>query len=92
MVRQGANRSCYPLDAAATAADGGEVMRTIEEIGKRAALLKWKRQFRPFEKCPVCYGLLSSCELCRGSGKVIQEDIDAWNNPIAKMRREVKGE
>lgn len=64
-------------------------MLTIEEIGKHAALLKWKRQFGPFEKCPVCYGLLHSCELCRGHGKVIQEDIDAWNNPIAKMRREV---
>ncbi|MCL0782289.1 hypothetical protein [Klebsiella pneumoniae] len=33
-------------------------MRTIEELGKRAALLKWKRQFGPFEKCPVCYGFL----------------------------------
>ena len=64
-------------------------MRTIEEISKRAALLKWKRQFGPFEKCPVCYGLLRSCELCHGHGKVIQEDIDSWNNPIAKMRREV---
>jgi hypothetical protein len=47
-------------------------MRTIEEIGKRAALLKWRRQFGPFEKCPVCYGLLHSCELCHGHGKVIQ--------------------
>ncbi|MBZ6551243.1 MULTISPECIES: hypothetical protein [Klebsiella/Raoultella group] len=65
-------------------------MRTIEEIGKHAALLKWKRQFG--EKCPVCYGLLRSCELCNGHGKVIQEDIDAWNNPIAQMRREAKGE
>lgn len=67
-------------------------MRTIEEIGKRAALLKWRRQFGPFVKCPVCYGLRPSCALCHGHGKVIQEDIDAWNNPIAKMRREVKGE
>ncbi|HBQ5693361.1 TPA: hypothetical protein MAL10_002760 [Klebsiella pneumoniae] len=66
-------------------------MRTIEEINKHAALLKWKRQFGPFEKCQVCYGLLSSCELCHGSGKVIQEDIDSWNNPITKMRREAKG-
>ncbi|ENS0251747.1 TPA: hypothetical protein MYU56_003527 [Klebsiella pneumoniae] len=66
-------------------------MRTIEEIGKHAALLKWKRQFGPFEKCPACYGILSSCELCHGSGKVIQEDIDSWNNPITKMRREAKG-
>ncbi|EMW2193025.1 hypothetical protein K1J23_16675 [Enterobacter hormaechei] len=65
-------------------------MLTIEEISKRAAALKWKRQFGPFAKCPVCYGLLRSCELCCGSGKVIQEDIDAWNNPIAQMRREVK--
>ena len=65
-------------------------MRTIEEIGKHAALLKWKRQFGPFEKCPVCYWLLSSCKLCHGSGKVIQEDIDSWNNPITKMRREEK--
>ena len=64
------------------------MMRTIEEIGKHAALLKWRRTF---EKCPVCYGLLSSCELCHGSGKVIQEDIDSWNNPITKMRREAKG-
>lgn len=64
-------------------------MRTIEEIGKHAALLKWKRQFGPFEKCPVCYGLLSSCQLYSGNGKVIQEDIDAWNNPIAQMRREL---
>nr|WP_315299943.1 hypothetical protein [Raoultella terrigena] len=67
-------------------------MLTIEEISKRAAALKWKRQFGPFEKCPVCYGLLRSCELCNGHGKVIQEDIDAWNNPIAQMRREAKGE
>lgn len=66
-------------------------MRTIEEIGKHAALLKWKRQFGPFEKCPVCYWLLSSCQLCHGSSKVIQEDIDSWNNPIAKMRREANG-
>lgn len=66
-------------------------MRTIEEIGKRAALLNVKRQFGPFEKCPVCYGLLYSCELCHGNGKVIQEDIDSWNNPITKMRREAKG-
>ena len=66
-------------------------MRTIEEIGKRAAVLKWKRQFGPFENCPVCYGLLRSCELCRGNVKVIQEDIDSWNNPIATMRREAKG-
>ncbi|MBD3722777.1 hypothetical protein IE978_21080 [Klebsiella pneumoniae] len=66
-------------------------MHTIEEIGKRAALLKWKRQFGPFEKCPVCYGLLSSCQLCSGNGKVIQEDIDSRNNPIAKMRREANG-
>lgn len=65
-------------------------MRTIEELGKHAALLKWKRQFGLFEKCPVCYGLLSSCKLCHGSGKVIQEDIDSWNNPITKMRREEK--
>lgn len=67
------------------------MMLSIEELGKRAALLKWKRKFGPFEKCSVCYGLLSSCELCRGAGKVIQEDIDSWNNPITKMRREAKG-
>lgn len=67
-------------------------MRTIEEIGKRAALLKWRRQFGPLEKCPVCFGLLSACELCSGHGKLIQEDIDAWNNPIAQMCREVKSE
>lgn len=66
------------------------MMLSIEEMGKRAALLKCKRQFGPFEKCPVCYGLLSSCKLCHGSGKVIQEDIDSWNNPITKMRREEK--
>lgn len=64
-------------------------MRTIEEVFKHATLLKWKRQFGPFEKCPVCYGILSSCKLCHGSGKVIQEDIDSLNNPITKMRREV---
>lgn len=66
-------------------------MLSIEEIGKRAALLKWKRQFGPFEKCPACFGLLRSCELCHGHSKVIQEDIDAWNNPIAQMSREAKG-
>ncbi|HDK9834809.1 TPA: hypothetical protein PVS94_005507, partial [Klebsiella pneumoniae] len=55
-------------------------MRTIEELGKRAALLKWKRQFGPFEKCPVCYGILTGCKLCGGNGRVIQEDIDAWKN------------
>lgn len=53
------------------------MMRTIEELGKRAALLKWKRQFGPFEKCPVCYGILTGCKLCGGNGRVIQEDIDA---------------
>lgn len=79
------------MDGFASLPAGGEVMRTIEEIGRHAALLKWKRQFGPFEKCPVCYGLLSSCELCHGSGKVIQEDVDSWNNPITKMRREAKG-
>lgn len=67
------------------------MMRTIEEIGKHAALLNCKRKFGPFEKCPVCYGILSSCELCHGSGKVIQEDIDSWNNLITKMRREARG-
>ncbi|MBW5935350.1 hypothetical protein [Klebsiella michiganensis] len=66
-------------------------MVIFEVIGKHAALLKWKRQFGPFEKCPACYGILSSCELCHGSGKVIQEDIDSWYNPITKMRREAKG-
>ncbi|MDK1920150.1 hypothetical protein MKS08_23630 [Klebsiella sp. K4-74] len=65
------------------------MMPSIEEMGKRAALLKWKRQFGPFEKCPECYGLLSGCMLCGGNGWVIQEDIDAWNNPIAKMRRQI---
>lgn len=64
-------------------------MPTIEDICKHAALLNLKRQFGPFEKCPVCYGILSSCKLCHGSGKVIQEDIDAWNNPITQMNREV---
>ncbi|MBD3702816.1 hypothetical protein IE986_29895 [Klebsiella pneumoniae] len=53
------------------------MMPSIEEMGKRAALLKWKRQFGPFEKCPECYGLLSGCMLCGGNGRVIQEDIDA---------------
>ncbi|HCQ8064690.1 TPA: hypothetical protein OL904_005307 [Klebsiella pneumoniae] len=57
-------------------------MRTIEELGKRAALLKWKRQFGPFEKCPVCYGILTDCKFCGGNGRVIQEDIDAWKNNI----------
>lgn len=57
-------------------------MRTLEELGKRAALLKWKRQFGPFEKCPVCYGILTGCKLCGGNGRVIQEDIDAWKNNI----------
>lgn len=67
-------------------------MLTIEEIGKRAALLKWRRQFGPFVKCPVCSGFVPGCKLCGGSGKVIHEDIDAWNNPFAKMKREAKGE
>lgn len=58
------------------------MMPSIEEMGKRAALLKWKRQFGPFEKCPECYGLLSGCMLCGGNGRVIQEDIDAWKNNI----------
>ncbi len=57
-------------------------MRTIEELGKRAALLKWKRQFGPFEKCPVCYGILTGSKLCGSNGRVIQEDIDAWKNNI----------
>ncbi|EPK9348096.1 hypothetical protein QDZ90_005432 [Pluralibacter gergoviae] len=70
------------LDAAAGCPAGGVVMRTIEELGKRAALLKWKRQFGPFEKCPVCYGILTGCKLCGGNGRVIQEDIDAWKNNI----------
>ena len=57
-------------------------MRTIEELGKRAALLKWKRQFGPFEKCPVCYGIQTGGKVCGGHGRVIQEDIDAWKNNI----------
>ncbi|MDI6637078.1 hypothetical protein [Pantoea dispersa] len=63
-------------------------MRTIEEIRKHAAALQWRRQFGPFEKCPVCLGHISRCRLCSGRGKVIQEDIDAWNNPFTKMQRE----
>lgn len=65
-------------------------MDDLNVIAARATLISWKRQFGPFVKCPECFGLLSKCELCKGKGKLIQEDIDAWNNPIARMMREVK--
>nr|QTX13775.1 hypothetical protein [Klebsiella pneumoniae] len=58
-------------------------MRTIEELGKRAALLKMEASVWPFrKKCPVCYGILTGCKLCGGNGRVIQEDIDARKNNI----------
>ena len=63
-------------------------MDDLNVISARAHLLSWKRQFGPFVKCPQCFALLSKCELCNGKGKLIQEDIDAWNNPIAKLKRE----
>lgn len=64
------------------------MMQTIREICISAAAKEWKRKFGPFELCPVCLNCLSSCKLCHGVGKVIQEDIDAWNNNFAKMHRE----
>ncbi|MFK0370674.1 hypothetical protein ACIQT3_10935 [Enterobacter sichuanensis] len=66
-------------------------MLTIGEISRKAALVKWKRLFGPFVRCPECFHGIAKCGLCKGGGKVIQEDIDAWNNPVAKfMQQEVK--
>lgn len=66
-------------------------MDSLNVIAARARLISWKRQFGPFVRCPECFHGLSKCGLCKGSGKVIQEDIDAWNNPVAKLiRQEVK--
>ncbi len=66
------------------------MMEHLNKMQVNANLLSYRRQFGPFLKCPKCFGLLGKCELCKGSGKVIQEDIDAWNNPFAKMKREAK--
>ncbi|EBL3414990.1 TPA: hypothetical protein ACPZW1_000828 [Enterobacter hormaechei subsp. hoffmannii] len=66
-------------------------MDSLNVISARAKLISWKRQFGPFVRCPECFHGLSKCDLCKGSGKVIQEDIDSWNNSVAKfMRQEVK--
>lgn len=65
-------------------------MDDLNKIITNARVLSWKREFGPFVKCPECFGLLKKCELCKGKGKLIQEDIDAWNNPIARMNRERK--
>lgn len=54
----------------------------------RSMLLSWKRQFGPHVRCPACSEHIGFCKLCGGSGKVIQEDIDAWRNPISKFMRE----
>lgn len=37
----------------------------------------------------VALSQYAGCMLCGGNGRVIQEDIDAWNNPISKMRRQI---
>ncbi len=66
-------------------------MDSLNVISARAKLISWKRQFGPFVRCPECFHGLSKCDLCKGSGKVIQEYIDSWNNSVAKfMRQEVK--
>lgn len=65
-------------------------MDSLNVIAARATMISWKRQFGPFIKCPECFIGIANCGLCKGSGKVIQEDIDAWNNPIARFKREVK--
>nr|DAO32770.1 MAG TPA: anti-TRAP protein [Caudoviricetes sp.] len=65
-------------------------MDDLNKIITNARVLSWKRGFGPFVKCPECLGLLAKCDLCKGKGKLIQEDIDAWNNPIARMKRERK--
>ncbi len=65
-------------------------MDDLNKIITNARVLSWKREFGPFVKCPECFGLLAKCDLCKGKGKLIQEDIDAWNNPIARMKRERK--
>lgn len=63
-------------------------MQSVRDMCISAAIKKWKRQFGPFELCPICLNCSSNCKLCDGKGKVIQEDIDAWNNNFAKMHRE----
>lgn len=63
-------------------------MDNLNVIAARARLISWKRQFGPFVRCPECFHGIAKCGLCKGSGKVIQEDIDAWNNPIAKFKRQ----
>lgn len=63
-------------------------MESLNKIIINACVLSWKRKAGPFVKCPECFGLLTKCELCKGKGKLIQEDIDAWNNQIAKLKRD----
>lgn len=63
-------------------------MSSLNVIAARARLISWKRQFGPFFRCPECFHGIAKCGLCKGSGKVIQEDIDAWNNPITKFKRQ----
>lgn len=66
-------------------------MDSLNVIAARARLISWKRQFGPFVRCSECFHGVAKCGLCKGRGKVIQEDIDAWNNPVTKfMRHEVK--
>lgn len=62
-------------------------MSSLNVISARARLISWKRQFGPFVRCPECFHGIAKCGLCKGSGKVIQEDIDAWNNPVTKFMR-----
>lgn len=62
-------------------------MDNLNVIAARATLISWKMQFGPFVRCPECFHGIEKCGLCKGSGKVTQEDIDAWNNPIAKLKR-----
>ncbi|HDR2608184.1 TPA: hypothetical protein ONC81_002817 [Enterobacter hormaechei subsp. xiangfangensis] len=63
-------------------------MSSLNVIAARARLISWKRQFGPLVRCPECFHGIAKFGLCKGSGKVIQEDIDAWNNPIAKFKRQ----
>lgn len=62
----------------------------LDEIIHNAIKFNVAKKFGPFQKCPECYGALSSCELCEGKGKVSSVEIKAFNNPFAKIARKYK--
>ncbi len=65
-------------------------MSRIHQMLVRQNMLSFKQQFGPFIKCPECNASLKKCGLCNGRGKVIQEDIDNWNNYFSTLWRELQ--